>query len=357
MKVPSGVRVAMPLLAHPGAMAAAPGMVPLCPGPAQWPAGDARRLRQPAVAAAARAFGGASAGRRHGAGRHRRGVARCRRPRPRRACACCRPVRRRWKPVWRWSMRPSAASMRSTSCSPTIAPAGSSRRRCATRRRMVCGCGCWWTTCTRPCSDRLLADLAAQPGVQLRLFNPLPARGGSVSTRLLLSLHELGRINRRMHNKLLLVDGSFAIVGGRNIADAYFERVGEPDHFIDMDVLLAGPAVRELGAVFDRFWNSPQAWTHAELVAGTVPRTQSGTTQRTQAPIDGRADVDTRRSAGRAIGATPCRARAWRGRRAGRRCRGTGAASVQPRGRRAAGPGRSHACQPEAAALGARSTC
>jgi cardiolipin synthase C len=135
------------------------------------------------------------------------------------------------------------------------------------------------------CSDRLLANLADQPGVQVRLFNPLPARSGSVSARLLLSLHELGRINRRMHNKLLLVDGSFAIAGGRNIADAYFERVGEPDHFIDMDLLMAGPAMRELGAVFDRFWNSPQAWTHAEVVAaGAVARTQTGPTERMQAP-------------------------------------------------------------------------
>ncbi len=88
-----------------------------------------------------------------------------------------------------------------------------------------------------------------------------------------------------MHNKLLLVAGSFAIAGGRNIADAYFERVGEPDHFIDMDVLMAGPAMRELGAVFDRFWNSPQAWTHAEVVAsGAVTRTEAGPTERMQAP-------------------------------------------------------------------------
>jgi putative cardiolipin synthase len=116
-------------------------------------------------------------------------------------------------------------------------------------------------------SEGLLAALAAQPGVQLRLFNPLPVRSGSIGIRVLGSLIELQRINRRMHNKLLLVDGSFAIAGGRNIADAYFERTGEPAHFIDMDVLLAGPAVRELGAVFDRFWNSPLAWPQAELAA------------------------------------------------------------------------------------------
>ena len=124
-------------------------------------------------------------------------------------------------------------------------------------------------------SERLLAALAAQPGVQLRLFNPLPVRDGSTGLRLLLSLQDLPRINRRMHNKLLLVDGSFAIAGGRNVADPYFERAGEPAYFIDMDVLLAGQAVRELAAVFDRFWNSPQAWPHAELAA-TPPAAPSG---------------------------------------------------------------------------------
>ena len=120
-------------------------------------------------------------------------------------------------------------------------------------------------------SERLLSALAAQPGVQLRLFNPLPVREGSLVRRLLLSLPDLRRIDRRMHNKLLRVDESFAIVGGRNIADAYFEREGEAEHFIDMDMLLAGPAVAELGAVFDRFWNSPQAWTHAELAVPAGP--------------------------------------------------------------------------------------
>jgi putative cardiolipin synthase len=108
-------------------------------------------------------------------------------------------------------------------------------------------------------SRMLLAGLAAQPNVEVRLFNPLPQRGGKVGTRVALSLHEFERINRRMHNKLFIADGSLAVIGGRNIADDYFKR-GEPSNFIDMDVLCSGPVVDGFETVFDRFWNSEQAW-------------------------------------------------------------------------------------------------
>jgi len=119
--------------------------------------------------------------------------------------------------------------------------------------------------------DTLLAGFAAKPNVELRLFNPLPVRDGSVGGRVLFSAHEFSRVNRRMHNKLFIADNSFAISGGRNIADEYFGR-SEPANFIDMDVLSAGPAVRELGAVFDAYWNSPHAYPIASLAtAGATP--------------------------------------------------------------------------------------
>ena len=114
--------------------------------------------------------------------------------------------------------------------------------------------------------DGLLDGLAAHGNVELRLFNPLPVRTGGPFARVLLSLHQLERVNRRMHNKLFVADNSFAICGGRNIADEYFGR-SEPSHFIDMDVLVAGAAVRELSAAFDAFWNGPNTYP-AESIAG-----------------------------------------------------------------------------------------
>lgn len=117
--------------------------------------------------------------------------------------------------------------------------------------------------------DLMLAGLAAQPNVQVRLFNPLPVRDAGFGTRIALSLHEFSRINRRMHNKLFVADNSISISGGRNIADAYFGR-SEPSNFIDLDVLATGAVVAQQSQVFDRFWNSPQAWPVQQL-ADTNP--------------------------------------------------------------------------------------
>jgi putative cardiolipin synthase len=102
--------------------------------------------------------------------------------------------------------------------------------------------------------DELLAGLAAHPNVELRMFNPLPVRRGGVTTRIVFSLHEFGRINHRMHNKLFVADHSFAIAGGRNIADEYFMRA-DAANFVDMDLLASGPVVAEFSAAFDAYWN------------------------------------------------------------------------------------------------------
>ncbi|GAA4336161.1 phospholipase D family protein [Variovorax defluvii] len=117
--------------------------------------------------------------------------------------------------------------------------------------------------------DMLLLGLAAHPNVELRLFNPLPSRAESLSMRFLFSLHEFGRINHRMHNKLLVADNSCAVTGGRNIASEYFMR-NTAANFIDMDLLSCGPVVREMSAGFDRYWNSEQVRPVGEVIASAV---------------------------------------------------------------------------------------
>jgi putative cardiolipin synthase len=119
--------------------------------------------------------------------------------------------------------------------------------------------------------DELFASLATHDNVEVRMFNPLPVRGGSFGQRILLSLHQFSRINHRMHNKLFIADGSFAVTGGRNIADEYFDRGGGAN-FIDMDVLSTGPVVQKLAAVFDRFWNSDIVYPVRSLVGGEPSR-------------------------------------------------------------------------------------
>jgi putative cardiolipin synthase len=113
--------------------------------------------------------------------------------------------------------------------------------------------------------DDLLMGLAAHDNVQVRLFNPLPVRGNAFQTRMLLSLHQFDRVNRRMHNKLFIADNSVAVTGGRNVANEYFMR-SDSANFIDMDLLSVGPVVRGLSDVFDRYWNSELAFPIEALV-------------------------------------------------------------------------------------------
>ena len=118
--------------------------------------------------------------------------------------------------------------------------------------------------------DDLFRSMAALPNVQVRLFNPLPARGGSPVRRIFWSLHEFTRINHRMHNKLFLADTRFSVSGGRNMADEYFMRSAAAN-FIDLDVVAAGPVVREQAKVFDLYWNSAFVWPIESVVGQGGP--------------------------------------------------------------------------------------
>ena len=66
---------------------------------------------------------------------------------------------------------------------------------------------------------------------------------------------DLKVLNRRMHNKLFVVDGRFAVAGGRNIGNEYFEYPG-PFVFRSRDLLAVGPVVVTAGEAFDLYWDS-----------------------------------------------------------------------------------------------------
>ncbi|HEY6941298.1 phospholipase D family protein [Dokdonella sp.] len=107
--------------------------------------------------------------------------------------------------------------------------------------------------------DRMLDALDAHPNIEVRLFNPFRFRQRSIVSKAGQFLIEGPRLNRRMHNKSFIVDGMQAIVGGRNIGDAYFD-AGDEVHFRDLDVLAIGPVVPQVAAMFDRYWNSDAAF-------------------------------------------------------------------------------------------------
>lgn len=112
-------------------------------------------------------------------------------------------------------------------------------------------------------STTSIAALTLHPNVDIRVFNPWGTRraGPFHSLEFLLGFQTL---NRRMHNKLLVADNAAAIVGGRNIADAYFGLDGT-SNFVDFDAVIGGAVVRELSDVFDTYWNSLSAYPGGSL--------------------------------------------------------------------------------------------
>lgn len=114
--------------------------------------------------------------------------------------------------------------------------------------------------------DPTYLALDGHPGIEVRLFNPIRARRSSLR-RGLEMLFSLLRYNRRMHGKLWIADGRLALVGGRNIGDVYFDaaRGRLRRNVRDIDMMLAGPVLREAEAMFDSYWNSELALPIAAL--------------------------------------------------------------------------------------------
>jgi len=104
----------------------------------------------------------------------------------------------------------------------------------------------------------LFRALNAHPFINIHLFNPIPKVWRQGVFRWLHLIWEIRRLNRRMHNKALIVDNQQAIIGGRNIGDEYFDQ--DPKfNFLDLDLLCDGPVVAELSTSFDLYWHHEYA--------------------------------------------------------------------------------------------------
>ena len=114
--------------------------------------------------------------------------------------------------------------------------------------------------------DRRFATLNSHENIEVRLFNPFRIRMSLRFLRTLELLVNLGRLNHRMHNKMMIVDNQVAIIGGRNIGDEYFGL--SPDFvFRDLDVVVSGSSVNELSSSFDVYWNCKHTKTARRLIA------------------------------------------------------------------------------------------
>ncbi|WP_455478653.1 phospholipase D-like domain-containing protein [Bartonella sp. B10] len=118
--------------------------------------------------------------------------------------------------------------------------------------------------------DPAYIALDKHPNIEVRMFNPRRSRKGGFRRGLEMILRAF-IVTRRMHNKAFIVDGRVAFVGGRNLADSYFD-AGKESHFRDLDLMLIGPSVKKVETVFDEFWNSAVALPIRTLV---TPRSAS----------------------------------------------------------------------------------
>jgi putative cardiolipin synthase len=106
--------------------------------------------------------------------------------------------------------------------------------------------------------DEQILRLMNHAAVELRIFNPGKYRGHVRFVRRLEFVLNAGRLDYRMHNKLLITDNAAALIGGRNIGNQYFQ-IDPESQFADDDVFAAGPVVPQLSKTFDEFWNSALA--------------------------------------------------------------------------------------------------
>lgn len=97
-----------------------------------------------------------------------------------------------------------------------------------------------WNKLPAPVEAHLLDE-----GIEIRLYHPF-------------RWHRPGWVTRRMHDKLLVVDGAELIAGGRNVESPYFgfgRQLGRRD-YIDLDAVVAGGAAAESAAYFEALWGS-----------------------------------------------------------------------------------------------------
>jgi putative cardiolipin synthase len=117
--------------------------------------------------------------------------------------------------------------------------------------------------------DSWVLEIAHHENIQYRIYNPYKRRSSSALSRTILNLSEFHRLDHRMHNKVMVVDGLVGIIGGRNLADEYFG-LDPAANFRDMEFLVGGPIVQSLTRSFDDYWNDKWAFpidavTHVSL--------------------------------------------------------------------------------------------
>ncbi len=97
--------------------------------------------------------------------------------------------------------------------------------------------------------DESALQYLEEQGLEIKVFNP---------TR----FSRMLRLDRRMHDKYLIIDRKYLLVGGRNISSKYFEGdLEKKGCFYDIDAFFEGGPAIEAADYFDKRWESD--WVEA----------------------------------------------------------------------------------------------
>ncbi len=109
--------------------------------------------------------------------------------------------------------------------------------------------------------DEFYVHFFKKAGIEVRYYNTAPV--------IRLKKHQY-----RNHRKMLVVDGKKVIIGGRNIADEYFD-LDPKFNFIDREIYIESPIVKKIQGTFDAYWEHKMTKTPGKIKAPTKRRMTS----------------------------------------------------------------------------------
>lgn len=105
--------------------------------------------------------------------------------------------------------------------------------------------------------ETFAALAGAHANFEMRVYNPVLGRAHfGYPMYAWATICCFRRLNQRMHTKVMVVDDLVGITGGRNYQNDYYDWDARYN-FRDRDILVAGPAVADMAAEFQTFWNAP----------------------------------------------------------------------------------------------------
>jgi len=113
---------------------------------------------------------------------------------------------------------------------------------------------------------KILLDAVGSATIGAEILETLEKGGCQLAWYNRIHWYTIGQFNHRTHRKSLIIDGRIGFTGGAGIADVWLGSAQSPEHWRDMQIRIAGPAVTPLQTGFARNWLK----TTGELLSGAT---------------------------------------------------------------------------------------